>query len=134
MGTGETGSEGAWRFCLLVVEPDFQVRDIITSAFEDDPIDLIAVTGGREARAILRTRHVDFLLVELILRDGDGERLAEFAEKAGCGVALVSGHPEGIRRGEAGRWCFLRKPFSVLEVRRLVLAELASVAGRPSHA
>lgn len=124
------GADETRRFHLLVVEPDAQVREVLSSAFEETGIDVIAVRGAREAQAVLSARGVDFALIEIILWDGTAEVLAEFAEEHGSAVALVSGHPDGIRRGEGGRWCFVEKPFSVLKLRRLVLAELASAAGR----
>lgn len=126
MGATGGGWDEAQRLCLLVVEPDFQVREILTSAFEDDAVDVIAVQGDREARAILQARHVDIVLVEVILRGGNGEALADFAEGRGCRVALISGHPDGIRQGEASPRPFLAKPFSIRELRALVLAHLSS--------
>lgn len=128
---GATGiSHEAQRVCLLVVEPDFQVREILISTFEDDAVEVIAVQGDREARVVLQSRSVDIVLAEIVLRDGDGEALADFAESRGCRVALISGHPDGIRQGEASARPFLAKPFGIRALREMVLVELTGSTDR----
>lgn len=124
MGAAIGGAEGGRRLCVLVVEPDFQIRDTLTDALEGAGVDIVAVQGGREARALLDSRLVDFALIELLLPDDDGEELAEVARGKGTRVALTSGHPDAIRRSVEQSWLFLQKPFGMHEVRRLVLAEL----------
>jgi DNA-binding NtrC family response regulator len=123
-GSDETSRAGV----LLVVEPDFQIREILVSAFEGEAIEVVAVRGDREARAVLNARDVDFALIEIVLRDGNGETLAEVAEGQGCRVALISGHPDGILQGEASPRDFLAKPFAIRDLKQMVLTGIASGA------
>lgn len=124
MGAAISSAGEERRPCVLVVEPDFQIRDMLVEALGDAAVDVVAVRGGEEARAVLGSRLVDVALVELLLPDDDGESVADLARGRGCRVAVTSGHPDAIRRSAEENWLFLQKPFGMHEVRRLVLAEL----------
>jgi DNA-binding NtrC family response regulator len=128
MGAATGSAEGGRRPCVLVVEPDFQIRDMLIEALEGAEVDIVAVQGGRAARGVLDTRPVDFALIELVLPDDDGEQVAEAARGKGARVAVTSGHPDAIRRSAEQTWLFLQKPFGMHEVRTLVLVELGMAA------
>ena len=129
MGAASSSAGEERRPCVLVVEPDFQIRDMLAEALADGAADVIAARGGQEARAILGSRPVDVALIELLLPDDDGESVAEFARSRGCRVVVTSGHPDAIRRAAEENWLFLQKPFGMHEVRRLILGELGMAAG-----
>ena len=82
--------------------------------------------GAAAARTLLRRRRRFHLaLIAVILPDEMGEALAaEFAARA-VPVVLISGHPDGIRRGPASGFPFLRKPFRAKDLLRLTLDHLA---------
>ena len=129
MGAAVSSAGEERRPCVLVVEPDFQIRNMLTEALADEAADVIAARGGQEARAVLGSRPVDVALIELLLPDDDGKSIAEFARGKGCRVVVTSGHPDAIRRAAEESWLFLRKPFGMHEVRRLILGELSMAAG-----
>ena len=129
MGAVSSSAGEERRPCVLVVEPDFHIRDMLAEALADGAADVIAARGGQEARAILGSRPVDVALIELLLPDDDGESVAEFARSRGCRVVVTSGHPDAIRRAAEENWLFLQKPFGMHEVRRLILGELGMAAG-----
>lgn len=128
MGAAVSSAGEERRPCVLVVEPDFQIRDMLAEALADSA-DVIAVRGGEEARAILDSGSVDVALIELLLPDDDGKSVAELAHSKGCRVVVTSGHPDAIRRAAEESWLFLQKPFGTHEVRRLILGELGMAAG-----
>lgn len=83
---------------------------------------VIAVTGGRAARAALEGGHVDILVTDLAMPDGDGFRLiAETAaEYPHVAIVVVTGQPlrdrEALADLESGVDAVLRKPVSLREL------------------
>src|SRR6266849_5447721 len=88
--------------------------------------------GGAAARALLlRHRRFHLAFVAVILPDETGEALAAELAARGVPVVLMSGHPEGIRRGPTSGFPFLRKPFRPKDLLRLALDNLAAGAAIP---
>ena len=86
------------------------------------------------ARVILRRRRFHLALIAVVLPDAAGEALAaEFAARA-VPVILISGHPDGIRRGLDSGFPFLRKPFPPKELLRFARDHIANGTTTPEPA
>ena len=65
----------------------------------------------REAVALLRTSHVDVVLLDSILPDGLGAEVSGVAEAIGSVVIHMSGYPQQIEELQRSKHVFLCKPF-----------------------
>jgi len=127
MGAARSGnrpsrSKKARRRHVLVVDREVAICDLVKSILEDTGIRVSCAASARDARAILRRRRrFDLAFVDVVLPDAPGEELADDFMARGTAVVLISGHPEGIRRGPASRYTFLQKPFRVIDLLRVTL-------------
>jgi DNA-binding response OmpR family regulator len=110
----------------LVVDREEAICQFVRAVLEDIGVDVTCAAGAAAARILLRRRRRFHLaLVAVILPDEAGEALAvELAARA-VPVVLISGHPDGIRRGPASGFPFLRKPFRAKDLLRLTLDNIA---------
>jgi DNA-binding response OmpR family regulator len=106
---------------ILVVDADFQIRSLLEGSLAEIGAAVLCAATGGEARRHIAAGAVDLAFISVSLADGDGETLADLLGLAGTRVILMSGHPEGIRRGMATRHVFLAKPFSLREALRHAL-------------
>ena len=115
--------------CVLVVDPNYQVRDFLRDCLEDAGLAVRVAERGAEARSILAAMRVDLAFVEVVLADEDGISLADDAAALGTKVILMSGHPNGIGRAMAPTYPFLQKPFRLKDALRLVMLKLPQRSG-----
>ena len=111
----------------LVVDREEAICQFIRAVLEDVGVDVTCAADAAAARALLRRRrrfHLAFIAV--ILPDETGEALAAELAARTVPVVLISGHPDGIRRGPASGFPFLRKPFRPKELLRLTLDSIAA--------
>jgi DNA-binding NtrC family response regulator len=111
---------------VLVVDNDFQIRNLLQSTLEDIGLVVLGAGSDAEARGLIAAGPVDFAFIAVLLPDGSGEALGDFLASRGTPVVLMSGHPEGIRRGTSTAHVFLAKPFSVKQVLRHVCEMMPS--------
>jgi DNA-binding response OmpR family regulator len=129
MGTGQddgAGEEGRKR--LLLVDGEHAICAFVSSVLEDIGYAVACAASGREARAIAAAGGLTCALVEVMLPDGSGAALADDLTRLGIPVILMSGHPDGIKTGGAGRHTFLQKPFSVASLVRVVVDQAVDEA------
>jgi DNA-binding response OmpR family regulator len=110
-----------------VVDREEAICQFIRAVLDDIGIDVTCAAGAVAARALLRRRrrfHLAFIAV--ILPDETGEALAAELAAGAVPVVLISGHPDGIRRGPVSGFPFLRKPFRPKELLRLTLDNIAA--------
>jgi CheY-like chemotaxis protein len=107
---------------VLVVEDDDAVRGFLTFALENDGHTALGVSSGEEAMAVLRTTPVAVILVDGILPDMHGIRLArailDDPTFDRVGISFVTGAIRDGRPARAGVGA-LSKP---LRARDLVVA------------
>jgi CheY-like chemotaxis protein len=107
---------------VLVVEDDDAVRGFLTFALENGGHTALGVSSGEEAMAVLRTTPTAVILVDGILPDMHGIRLArailDDPAFAGVGISFVTGAIRDGRPATAGVGA-LSKP---LRARDLVVA------------
>lgn len=109
---------------VLVVDPNYHVRDFLRDCLEDVGLAVRIAERGAEARSILAAARVDLAFVEVMLADEDGISLADHAMALGTKVILMSGHPSVIGRDIPASYAFLQKPFRLKDALRLVMLKL----------
>jgi DNA-binding response OmpR family regulator len=110
----------------LVVDREEAICQFVRAVLEDIGVDVTCAAGAAAARILLRRRRRFHLaLVAVILPDEAGEALAAELAARAVPVVLISGHPDGIRRGPASGFPFLRKPFRAKDLLRLTLDNIA---------
>ena len=110
----------------LVVDREEAICQFVRAVLEDIGVDVTCAAGGAAARTSLRRRRRFHLaLIAVILPDETGEALAAELAARAVPVVLISGHPDGIRRGPASGFPFLRKPFRAKDLLRLALDNIA---------
>ena len=117
------------RHHALVVDREEAICQFVRSVLEDIGVDVTCAADAAAARALLRRRrrfHLAFIAV--ILPDDAGEAVAAELAARDVPVVLISGHPEGIRRGPASGFPFLRKPCRAKDLLRLTLDNIAAGA------
>jgi CheY-like chemotaxis protein len=111
---------------VLVVDREEAICQFIRAVLEDVGVDVTCAVSGAAARTLLRgRRRFHLALIAVILPDETGEALAAELAARAVPVVLISGHPEGIRRGPASGFPFLRKPFGVKDLLRVTLDHIA---------
>jgi len=109
-----------------VVDREEAICQFVRAVLEDIGVDVTCAAGAAAARILLRRRRRFHLaLVAVILPDEAGEALAAELAARAVPVVLISGHPDGIRRGPASGFPFLRKPFRAKDLLRLTLDNIA---------
>lgn len=114
------------RYHALVVDREEAICEFIRAVLEDIGVEVTCAPRAVTARALLRRRrrfHLAFVAV--MLPDEPGEALAVELAGHSVPVVLISGHPEGIRRGAGSGLPFLRKPFRAKDLLRLSLDTMA---------
>ncbi|HEX6841751.1 MAG TPA: response regulator [Stellaceae bacterium] len=113
----------------LVVDREEAICQFVRAVLENVGVDVSCAASAAAARRLLRRRRRFHLaLIAVILPDEMGEALAlEFTARA-VPVVLISGHPEGIRRGPVSGFPFLPKPFRAKDLLRLTLDHIADSA------
>jgi DNA-binding response OmpR family regulator len=112
-----------------VVDREQAICQFVGAVLEDIGVDVTCAANAAVARALLRRRRRFHLaLVAAVLPDDMGEVVATELAGRGVPVVLISGHPDGIRRGPLSGFPFLRKPFGAKDVLRLALDHMADEA------
>jgi CheY-like chemotaxis protein len=131
-------------FTVLVVDDDPSIRRMIVAALRrgDVPYNFVEAPNGREALDLMRERHPDVVVLDLmmpvlsgwdVLRERSGD-----AELRAIPVIVVSANrdPEVVTAVNAGICAFLPKPFDISALTALVRSCIppdAVVPPAPAH-
>jgi two-component system chemotaxis response regulator CheY len=124
-------------FHALIVDDSSAVRAFVRASLESADFARVEEAGtGFEALRILATHAFDVVIVDVNMPDINGLELLSFMKKSprqqGARKILISTQAGGLdsQRGvELGADAFLKKPFTVDELRELVSRLLAPVEG-----
>lgn len=116
---------------VLVVDSERAICALVTSVLEDIGYSVVCCATAAEAMRIAREGNIACALIEMMLPDGWGTDAADDIARVKVPVILMSGHPEGVKRG-AGRHAFLQKPFGVQELLRAVVDQVVADGLRES--
>ena len=118
--------------CILVVDDDADVREMITEYLSENGYEVIQADGGDSMRAALEKRVPDVVLLDVRLGKEDGITLTRFLrERYPVGIIMVTAAGDVVDRViglEVGADDYIAKPFDPRELR----ARLRSVMRRAS--
>ncbi len=121
--------------CVLVVEDERKIRDLLRSYLEHDGLDVITTGSGAEAIKLARDAAPDLILLDLRLPDVPGEEVArEIRAAAATPIMMLTAKTETedrIHGLELGADDYVTKPFSPREVLLRARAILRRASGTP---
>jgi two-component system KDP operon response regulator KdpE len=130
---------GHERTCVLLVEDDRNIVDLVRSNLSVRGFDVVVSTTGHDALDLLARESPDIALVDLMLPKADGFELCRaLRERSNLGIIVVSargGENDKVRALNLGADDYLTKPFGVDELLARILATLRrtrpAVVGEP---
>ena len=109
---------------VLVVEDDPEIRDVMRTTLEEDGLDVVEATDGSEALAECSRQAPSVVVLDLGLPNMSGQEFASAYSKLDmkrAPIVVVSARPDARRAAQdLGAAAFLRKPFSLDELSRVV--------------
>lgn len=131
-------SEASSRPCVLVVDDDADVREILAILLDAEGYEVREAGNGLEALAAMtREPRPSIILLDLMMPELDGagfvERMREDPTMADVPVVVLSGHQAAARVGaELGVSGVLVKPIEYASLARMMRATLTPpAAGQP---
>jgi len=119
--------------CVLVVEDERKIRDLLRSYLEHDGLDVVTTGSGAEAIKLARDAAPDLILLDLRLPDVPGEEVAREVRAATQTPIMMltakTDTTDRIRGLELGADDYVTKPFSPREVVLRARAILRRAAG-----
>jgi DNA-binding NtrC family response regulator len=107
---------------ILVVDDEPDIRNLVQEILEDEDFEVSTAENGESARASLRLRRPDMVLLDIWMPDLDGiTLLKEWSEGEGlpCPVVMMSGHgtvETAVEATRLGAYDFLEKPLSLAKL------------------
>lgn len=121
--------------CLMVVEDDDAVRQVLRLSLEDDGYQVVEARGGEEALQLLADADPDVLLVDLMLGGMSGfDCIREVRRARDLPIIVVSARQDThdvVAGLEAGADDYVTKPFQIKEITARIRALLRR-AGPPA--
>jgi DNA-binding NtrC family response regulator len=113
---------------VLVVDDHDDVRTVLGTAVEHAGYRFTLAKDATEARRAIENDAFEVAIIDATLPPWeDGHALAAFAASRGIGVIMISGDPRQTEPLKQGRHAYLRKPFRLSDLLRLIEAVLAEI-------
>lgn len=119
---------------ILVVDDEPDIRELVSDILEDENYSVSTAEDAAAARAALRHRRPDLILLDIWMPDVDGISLLKDWSSGGgpaCPVIMMSGHgtvETAVEATRLGAYDFLEKPLSLAKL--LLTVERALEADR----
>ncbi len=105
---------------ILVVDDDHDIVKLITKSFKYEQFDAIQAYSGKEALSILEERHVDFIVLDIMMPEMDGlEVCRNIRNNYHIPILFLSARDRDIDKIiglEIGADDYMTKPFSIQEL------------------
>lgn len=125
------------RACLLVVEDDQAVRNLVTTTLETQNYEFSTAVTGTQALIEASSKHFDIILLDLGLPDMDGvDIIKKVRTWSNVPIIVISARSEDrdkIEALDAGADDYLTKPFSVDELLARLRVTLRRISYYKSH-
>ena len=134
--SGSGGRATAPQRCVLVVDDEVDILELIELTLLRMGLDVERATGVKDAQAKLAgPRHYDLCLTDMRLPDGDGLEIVEHISKGNFDlpVAVITAHgntENAVAALKAGAFDYLSKPVCLDQLRTLVKSALSLPQGR----
>jgi DNA-binding response OmpR family regulator len=123
--------------CVLVVEDERKIADLLRTYLEHDGLDVFTTGSGAEAITLAQTARPDLIVLDLRLPDVPGEEVArEVRATAATPIMMLTaktGTADRIHGLELGADDYVTKPFSPREVALRARAILRRATGQPGE-
>jgi len=129
--TGATGRTSAPQRCVLVVDDEVDILELIELTLLRMGLDVERAMSVRDAEAkLVNGRHYDLCLTDMRLPDGTGLDIVEQIQKASLDlpVAVITAHgntENAVAALKAGAFDYVSKPVSLDQLRTLVKSALS---------
>ncbi len=121
---------------IMVVDDDAQLRRMIKKALGRQGHAVLTASDGDKAIELLEERHVDLVILDVLLSDMDGMQVCRYIrqqpEHMSIPILFLTAREEienKVAGFEAGADDYLTKPFDMRELELCVEALLATVSG-----
>ncbi len=117
------------KFTILVVDDDFDLRELMHSTFEMQGFTVISADNGNSAFEIIKNRKVDLVVSDMRMPNGDGAQLLQKVRTHNSSkpiVIFVTGYSDiSVKQCLAmGAKAVFTKPFNQQELVNSVKAQL----------
>lgn len=113
---------------VLIIEDDDNLRSGLILALEQDSISTIGAASLQEGKNLLQSRHVDLIILDCNLPDGNGiDFCREFRKSSNIPIIFLTVNDAEIEIVSAfrvGATDYVTKPFSIMVLRERVNAAL----------
>jgi two-component system KDP operon response regulator KdpE len=122
--------------CVLIVEDDPNIVDLIRSNLAVRGFDTVVCTDGSRALQLLEVEKPEIVLLDLMLPAVDGVELCrQIRERSSVGVIVVSargGERDKVSALHVGADDYMTKPFSIEELLARIAATLRRTRAAPA--
>ncbi len=105
---------------VLVIDDEHMVRDVVAAYLERDGLDVVRVSDGDEALAVLARDHIDLVVLDVMLPGTDGLSILRTLRSSGdTPVILLTARADELDRVhglQLGADDYVTKPFSPREL------------------
>lgn len=125
------GEEGAVAY-VVVIESDAGVGNLLAEFFRERGHRCGVAHSTRVAQRFLRRVKLDIILVECLLRDGDGLQFARLASNTGIPAIVLSTNPDRAPEAEQTGLIYLQKPFKLVTLSTVIATLLGVDRAEPA--
>ena len=114
--------------CILVVEDDRPVRDVLVEFLGEQGHVVVAASGATEARQAMAAKPVELVIADCVLHGEQGEAVAQYARAVGVPAILMTGDRARLTAARQQGFLVLWKPFHLAQLAELIAYLLGPAA------
>ena len=129
------------RHCVLIVDDDPDIRDLVAETLGSEEFDLLFASDGDEAVRQAQKYRPELIVLDVRMPGRDGCQVSELLnvdpKTAGTKIVMLSAHGtlrDRVRGREAGATAYWTKPFDPIRLRETVLVLVGEEPTRQDRA